>query len=187
MAWRDLFSGLIGGRRAKVQDVDIDPFARPVGVNASEPDALALALDEIEVQALEVYVAHGLPDQPGHYRRAPNETQWQFLGEHLTPQARFALTLEHPPEQGWRFARLQDLGTRSDREDLREASRLLADVADLRNAGKRMLTREHLLMALEIGVAWRTARDTRAISVSRLSLTAPKKSRARRDKRSKPA
>lgn len=187
MAWRDLFSGLIGGRRAKDQDADFDPFARPDEFEALEPDGLTLALDEIEAAALDVYVSNGLPSQPGHYRRAPGETEWQFLGAHLTPEARFALTLEHPPEQGWRFARLQDLGARSDREDLREASRLLADVAELRRASKGMLTREHLMMALEIGAAWRAAREARTTSVSRLSLTAPKKSRPRRDKRSKPA
>lgn len=182
MAWRDLFSGLTGGRRAKDQEADHDPFTRPEVVEASEPDGLALALDQIEAAALEVYAANDLPDQPGHYRRAPNETEWRFLGAHLAPEARFALALEHPPEQGWRFARLQDLGARSDRADVREASRLLNDVAEFRLARRGVLTQDHLLMAMELGGAWRTLQDARAIRTSQLNLSVPRKPRARRDK-----
>lgn len=182
MAWRDLFSGWIGGRRAMDQDSGFDPFARPDAAEASEPEGLVLALDEIEAAALEVYASNGLPDQPGHYRLAPNETEWRFLGADMTPEARFALALEHPPEQGWRFARLQDLGARSDRTDLREASRLLNDIAVFRQARRSILTQDHLLMAMELGGAWRALQDAKAIRTLQLSLSVPKKTRPRRDK-----
>ncbi len=182
MAWRALFPGLIGGRRARQQDVDPDPFVRPDADHAPESDDLSVALDEIEAAALELYASNGLPGQPGHYRLAPNETEWRFIGADLKPEARFALTLEHPPEQGWRFARLQDLGARSDRAELREASRLLNDIAVFRQARRGVLTQDHLLMAMELGGAWRALRDARAVRTSRLNLSVPRKTRAVRDK-----
>lgn len=182
MAWRALFSGVIGDRRARREDVGPDPFARPDADQAPEPDDLSLALDEIEAAALDVYASHGLPAQPGHYRLAPNETEWRFIGADLKPEARFALTLEHPPEEGWRFARLQDLGARSDRAELREASRLLNDIAVFRQARRGVLTQDHLLMAMELGGAWRALRDARAVRTSRLNLSIPRQASAGRDK-----
>lgn len=182
MGWRDLLPDLLGRRRDSLPDDGCDPFERPAATEASEPDRLTLMLGEIEAGALAVYAANGLPHQSGHYRRAPNETEWRFIGAELPPEKRFALTLEHPPEQGWRFARLQDLGARSEREELRAASRLLNDIAELRLAGRGMLTSEHLLMAMELGEAWRALQDVQAIRSSHLHLSAPRKTRARRDK-----
>ena len=120
----------------------------------SEPDALSLALDEIEAGALAAYHRAGLPTEAGHYRQGPDGA-WAFLAADLTPQQRFALALDHPPEQGWRFARLQDLGARSEDRYARAASRLLSDVAALRATRREPLTRDHLLMAMELGAAWR--------------------------------
>nr|WP_314433482.1 hypothetical protein [uncultured Brevundimonas sp.] len=182
MAWRALFPGLVGDRRARPEDVTSDPFARPDADQAPESDDLSLALDEIEAAALDIYASNGLPRQPGHYRLAPNETEWRFIGADLTPEARFSLTLEHPSEQGWRFARLQDLGARSDRADLREASRLLNDIAMFRKARRGVLTQDHLLMAMELGGAWRALRDAEAVRTSKLNLSVPGNIRARRDK-----
>lgn len=150
-----------------------------------EADALDLALDEIEQGALAVYAAAGLPTRLGHYRRDPLG-EWVFLAPRLSPEERFQLALGHPPEDGWRFARLQDLGLREAREDVRHAARLLSEIADLRAARDGPLTREHLLIALELGGAWRALRDAQAIRDSRLTLT-PAESGAKkrtRDKRS---
>ena len=143
-----------------------DPFVRPAEIPSEAPSPLDQALDEIEAGALEVYARAGLPTRPGHYRRAPNQTVWDFVAANLTPQVRFALALEHPPETGWRFARLQDLGARSDRPDLRAASRLLNEIADLRLARRGVLTEDHLLVAMELGGAWRALRDAKAAPAS---------------------
>ncbi|MDQ1154652.1 hypothetical protein [Brevundimonas sp. SORGH_AS_0993] len=178
-------SALFGrGRAASPETPLSDPFAgfepQPI-----EADAVDQALDEIEQGALSVYAAAGLPTRLGHYRRDPQDGRWAFVAARLTPEERFQLALDHPPEDGWRFARLQDLGLRETREDVRRAARLLNDIADLRAARHGPLTREHLLVALELGGAWRALRDAQAIRDSRLTLTpaAPPKARRTRDKR----
>ena len=185
---RALLSGLFSRRptAAPVDDID-DPFARPADLEPAEPDALSLALDEIEAGALDIYAAAGLPTQPGHYRREPNSMDWTFLSADLGPSERFALALEHPPEQGWRFARLQDLGLSSDREDRRAASRLMADVATLKASRREVMTRDHLLTAMELGAAWRALRDAQAVRTSGLTLSVPQPARIRSLKGDKPA
>ncbi len=188
---RSLISGLFRRRPAVASDPDVvDPFDRPDAATPAEPDPLSLALDEIEAGALAVYAAAGLPTQAGHYRRERDDERWVFLAAQLTPQERFALTLEHSPEQGWRFARLQDLGARSEREDLRAASRLLADIARIRASRREILTQDHLLTAMELGAAWRALRDSQPVRGSRLTLSAPeqpdKPPATARDKRRKP-
>lgn len=181
-----------GPRRSKATDVDSAASSQSVQPSDFEPegaDRLEIALAEIEADALEVYARAGLPTEPGHYRKPPDVDAWTFIAATLPPEARFALTLEHPPERGWRFARLQDLGARSDRPDLQAASRLLNDIADIRTARHDLLTQDHLLVAMELGGAWRALRDSKAVKASRLTLTppsSPKKPRAKRDKGVKP-
>lgn len=166
--------GLFRQRPADVPPAErVDPFERPEAAAPAEPDPLSLALDEIEAGALDIYAKGGLPTQGGHYRRGADGDGWRFVAAELTPQERFALALAHPPEQGWRFARLQDLGARSEREDLRAASRLLGDIARLRASRREVLTRDHLLTAMELGSAWRALRDAQPIRASRLSLSVP--------------
>ena len=185
---RALFSGLFSRRSTTAPaDDHADPFERPANLEPSEPDALSLALDEIKAGALDIYASAGLPTQPGHYRREPDSEDWTFLSADLGPSERFALALEYPPEQGWRFARLQDLGARSDREDLRAAARLLGDVAALRNSRREILTQDHLLTAMELGAAWRAWRDVQAVRTSRLTLSVPARTRPLKgDKPAKP-
>lgn len=203
--WRGLLSRL-AARRAALEDRPPKPpaadvFARPDDAPAEPPTALESALEEIEAGALEVYARFGLPTRAGHYRKAPGEDEWRFIAETLSPADRFALALEHPPEAGWRFARLQDLGGRSDRADLRAASRLLNEAARIRTARRGLLTEDHLLAAMELGAAWRALRDASAVRASRLTLLPPgrapaakprparpqgPKSRPRRDKTEKP-
>jgi hypothetical protein len=192
--WQILMSRLTGPGSGRSQRTDIhsaatSPFDRPSDPKPGAPDPLDIALAEIEAGALEVYARAGLPTEPGHYRKPPDTDAWTFIAATLSPEARFALTLEHPAEMGWRFARLQDLGARSDRPDLQAASRLLNDIADLRTARRGRLTEDHLIVAMELGGAWRALRDSKAVKTTRLTLTSPtppKQPRAKRDKTAKP-
>lgn len=182
-------TGSDAGRSRRLDDPAASPFDRPLSVAEPEPDSLELALAEIEIGALEVYARAGLPTEPGHYRKPTDTDAWTFIAAKLPPEARFALTLEHPPEKGWRFARLQELGSRSDRPDLHAASRLLNDIDNLRAARRGLLTEDHMMIAMELGGAWRALRDSKAMQVSRLTLTPPsppQKPRAKRDKSPKP-
>lgn len=155
MPWRRFLpSNLLGrGRDTPLMEDSLDFFQRPADLDA-QPDTLDQALAEVERGALDVYAAVGLPTEPGHYRRDPNSRDWIFIATELSPAARFQLTLDHPPEDGWRFARLQDLGAHTDRTDVLQASRLLNEVAELRAARGSTLTRDHLLLALNLGDAW---------------------------------
>ena len=171
---RALLSGLFSRKSPAAPAEDtIDPFARPNELESEESDALTLALAEIEAGALEIYAQAGLPTQPGHYRRDPDTGDWVFIARYIEPSERFALALRYPPEQGWRFARLEDLGARSDREDVQAAARLMADVANLQAFRRTVLTQEHLLTAMELGAAWRALRDAQAFRTARLTLSVP--------------
>lgn len=160
-----------------------DPFAHAATGRAEDasPDALTSLLQAIEADALAVYREHGLPVRAGHYRRGPKSGRWTFVGARLDPEARWALALDKPPERGWRYARLEDLGLVDGRRGAAEAARLLAGCAALRNRG-RDGTRpaEDLALAIRLGEEWRALRDTRALTVSaRLALTAPATRRKR--------
>lgn len=184
---RALLSGLFS-RKSPAAPVDdtIDAFERPTELEPEESDALSLALAEVEAGALEIYAQAGLPTQPGHYRRDPDTGDWIFIARQIEPSERFALALRYPPEQGWRFARLEDLGARSDRDDVQAAARLMADVATLRASRRGVLTHDHLLTAMELGAAWRALRDAQAFRTSRLTLSVPEPARPRALKGDKP-
>jgi hypothetical protein len=189
MARRRTLLSVLLSRRPTVAPADdhIDPFDRPPDAEPAEPDALSLALDEIEAGALDIYAQSGLPTQPGHYRRDPDGAEWTFLSADLSPEDRFSLALNYPPDKGWRFARLQDLGARADREDLRAAARLLGDIASLRSSRREVLTQDHLLTAMELGAAWRALSDAQAVRTSRLTLSMPTRTRSLKgDKTAKP-
>ena len=122
-------------------------------------DPLSLALAEMEAAALQVYALHGLPTRPGHYEKPPRARRWRFIAEHLPPSARFQRALEQTPESGWRFARLEDLGARSGKPDLAAAADLLGLARRLREAREGALVEEDLLIAMELGAAWRANRE----------------------------
>ncbi len=185
---RALLSGLFSRKSTAAHaENSTDPFERPTELEPEEPDALSLALAEIEAGALEIYAQAGLPTQPGHYRRDPDTADWIFMARQIGPSERFALALRYPPEQGWRFARLEDLGARSDREDVQAAARLMADVATLRASRRGVLTQDHLLTAMELGAAWRALRDAQAFRTSRLTLSVPEPAPPRALKGDKPS
>lgn len=184
---RALLSGLFSRKSPAAPAEDaIDPFERPTELEPEEPDAFSLALAEIEAGALEIYAQAGLPTQPGHYRRDAETAEWIFIARRIEPSERFALALRYSPEQGWRFARLEDLGARSDREDVQAAARLMADVATLRSSRRVALTQNHLLTAMELGAAWRALRDAQAFRTSRLNLSVPEPARPKALKGDKP-
>ena len=184
---RALLSGLFSHKSPAAPAEDtIDPFERTTDLAQEQSDALSLALAEIEAGALEIYAQAGLPTQPGHYRRDPDTGDWIFLARQIEPFERFALALRYPPEQGWRFARLEDLGARSGREDVQAAARLMADVATLRASRRGVLTQDHLLTAMELGAAWRALRDAQAFRTSRLTLSVPEPARPKTLKGDKP-
>lgn len=184
---RALLSGLFSHKSpAAPAENTIDPFDRRTDLAQEQSDALSLALAEIEAGALEIYAQAGLPTQPGHYRRDPDTGDWIFMARQIEPSERFALALRYPPERGWRFARLEDLGARSDREDVQAAARLMADVANLQASRHTVLTQEHILTAMELGTAWRALRDAQAFRTSRLTLSAPEPARPKALKGDKP-
>ncbi|AQR60870.1 hypothetical protein BZG35_03790 [Brevundimonas sp. LM2] len=141
---------------------------------APRPGSEVLA--RIERAALEVYAAHGLPTRPGHYRWNPRTRTWTFLGEHLTPEARWEMLLERPAEAGWRYGTLSDLGRTGD-VDVVAAAAVLDNCTRLRT---RPPTREgagpweEMELAIQLGAQWQALESRRLkISEPRLRLTAP--------------
>lgn len=117
-------------------------------------------LSGIEQAALTVYRKHGLPVQAGDYRRGPRGKRWTFIGDTLTPEERWAAVVEHPPEKGWRHARLEDIGGHETAPAVVEASRLLVRCRYLRGRLYGLLPgdpAQDLLAAIDLGAAWKTA------------------------------
>ena len=174
--WRDLFRRLAAyrGRAGSVVDgpVEADIWDTIGRLPRPESDLLK----RIERTALDVYARHGLPTVHGHYRRARRARSWTFLGEHLTPEVRWALLLDKPPEDGWRYGTLADIGRSGDPE-VQAAGALLADCARLRTAltpaaGLDML--DALEAAVRLGADWRALENGRLkAGNTRLRLTAP--------------
>lgn len=162
-----LWRRLLGGRgRGVERGGDPSPlWPGPDETRGSAPaDALGLLLDQIEALALDVYRDHGLPARRGHYRRGPRARTWTFLGERLSPEARWAMVLERPPERGWRHGALEDLGLESGDADTAAAARLLGACARLRDGGAAAgLSRsDALAAAIQLGADWREASGARA-------------------------
>ena len=143
-------------RSAPPAPAETDPFTPPADFEPPpEDDALSLLLAEIQAGALAVYDRHGLPTRLGHYVRDPADGEWRFIAERLSPTRRFELMLEHPPEEGWRFARLEDLGARHrDHPEVEVASELLNAVSRLRQ-NRASASADDLAEAIRLGQAWR--------------------------------
>lgn len=133
---------------------------------------------KVEKLAFKVYGEYGLPTEPGHYRRAPGADGWVYLGEHLDAGTRWAMILEMPPEAGWRYATLEDLGRYPGAPtELRAASNLLATCRHLKSrlAGREPGNAgEDIEIAIRLGVDWRELQDLLAWrETPRLKLTQP--------------
>lgn len=174
--WRDLL-GRLSSRRRRRDPAAVDTGAADMWDSVGRlPSPSSQVLVRIEQTALEIYESHGLPTAPGHYRRARRARFWTFLGEHLTPEARWALLLDCPPEQGWRYGTLADIG-RTGSPDIRAASALLTQCAHLQTwlaASGRGDPLEMMEQAIRLGVDWRALENTRSkTGTARLRLTAP--------------
>lgn len=169
---------LLSGRRFQARSSEVAKAA-DVWERAGQTSSAALpVMAEVEALALKIYGAHGLPTQPGHYRRGPNADAWLFLGEHVDADLRWAMVLDMPPEQGWRYATLEDIGRfRGAPPELRAASNLLATCRHLKS---RLAGREpgnpgdDIETAIRLGADWRTLMDALALrGANRLKLTTP--------------
>ncbi|GEM_PF-388118 len=85
--------------------------------------ALAMMLEE----AVGVLKALGLPHRSGFYRWDPHRLEWAFLSSRMTPAERWAMVLEAPAGEGWRYATLPQLvrEARPDEEMVRQAAEIL--------------------------------------------------------------
>jgi len=172
--WRNPFRRF-GRPRSRPSEAVVDQVrAGALEPFDASPHASSRVLSQIEQTALEIYAEHGLPTRPGHYRRGRRARTWTWLGEHLTPEARWAAIMERPPEEGWRYGVLADLG-RTGPPEVRAAADLLARCAFLRErrpAGPA--TAEDLDLAIRLGADWRTLQRGRVrIGADRLKLTPP--------------
>ncbi|MFC5345696.1 hypothetical protein ACETK8_04115 [Brevundimonas staleyi] len=158
--WRDLLSGRrrYRGGRSEIA------IAADVWERAGQASMATLpVVAKVEKLAFKVYGEFGLPTQPGHYRRGPDDDAWSYLGEHVSAEARWAMILERPPEAGWRYATLEDLGRYPNAPtELKAAANLLATCRHLKNrlAGREPGNAgEDIQTAIRLGVDWRELQD----------------------------
>lgn len=174
-AWREWLLGNRGrGDRKTALVVAGDQWERA----GRRAPATLPAIAEVEASALEVYAAHCLPTQHGHYQRAPGAPEWTWLAEELPAEIRWAMVLERPPEHGWRYATLEDIGRFPGASaELLAAANLLAECRHLKD---RLTGREpgepgdDIQTAIRLGYEWRALKDAMAWKEkARLKLTTP--------------
>lgn len=158
--WRGLADWLSRRRRSvfvQTQAEAEDPWAASTTV--TPPDPVSRLLSDIEATALAIYEAHDAPTRPGQYVRSPKTRRWRFLADHLSAEERWALVVANPPEDGWRYGALEDIGADpTEPPDLRAASALLRGCRRLRTSlrDRTILTQaEDIEAALRLGADWR--------------------------------
>lgn len=173
-AWREWLLGNRGRRKRPTSVGAADLWEK-----AGRRDAAILPLvREVEETAFRIYADHGLPTRPGHYQRGPDDAEWTWLAEELAAEIRWAMVLERPPEQGWRYAMLEDIGRfRGASPELLGAAALLATCRHLKS---RLQGRtagdpgEDIQAAIRLGADWRALQDAMAWrETARLKLTTP--------------
>ena len=174
-AWRDWLLGNRGrGSRKTALAIASDVWERA----GKRAPATLPAIVEVESSALEVYAAHGLPTLHGHYQRAPGAPEWTWLAEEVPAELRWAMVLERPPEHGWRYATLEDIGRFPGASgELLAAANLLSECRHLKD---RLTGREpgepgdDIQTAIRLGFEWHALRDAMAWKEkARLKLTTP--------------
>ena len=174
-AWREWLLGNRGrGDRKTALAVAGDLWERA----GRRAPATLPAIAEVEASALQVYADHGLPTQHGHYQRAPGAPEWIWLAEELPAELRWAMVLERPPEHGWRYATLEDIGRfPGASSELLAAANLLAECRRLKD---RLTGREpgepgdDIQTAIRLGFEWHALKDAMAWKEkARLKLTTP--------------
>lgn len=160
-AWREWLLGNRGrrDRRTTAMVRAVDLWERAGKASTATLPVMA----KVEKLALQVYGAHNLPTEPGHYRRGPNSDGWVFLGETIEAEVRWAMVLQHPPQEGWRYATLEDIGRFPGAPtELLAAANLLSTCRHLKS---RLLGREpgepgdDIETAIRLGVDWRELQD----------------------------
>lgn len=124
-------------RSAASPDPHPETPAEQAGVEVSQGDEvgsndLTRLFQEIERLASRIYQAHGLPGQPGHYRRAHEGEAWTLISEKLTPSERFDLILKASDQASVQFAAYDRLGATHASPAVRQAAALLAATNGLR-------------------------------------------------------
>lgn len=140
--------------------------------------AILPIMAKVEKLALQVYGDHKLPTEPGHYRRGPDANGWVYLGEYVDAEVRWAMVLQHPPEEGWRYATLEDIGRFPGAPtELLAAANLLSTCRHLKSrlAGAEPgNTGDDIDTAIRLGVDWRELQDlVNWGETSKLRLTTP--------------
>jgi hypothetical protein len=120
-------------------------------------DSLLAEIAAIETAAAGLYGRHGLPDQPGQYRRRGDEGAWEKVADPRTPAEKWAMIQAAPPEEGWRFASLASLGARSEIAEVRQAAAVLAACRGLRQrlTEETPISPQDLADAIRLGASWR--------------------------------
>ena len=160
-------------RQASVEKIVDDRVASPPSSDAN--GNLRALLDEVDATALAVYAVHDLPSTPGHYRRSPDGAAWEHLGAALSPAEKWAMLEEHPTDQGWRYASLEQIGARSDIAAVRYASGLLSACQGLRlrlDEGMA-ISAQDVADAIRLGAAWRRLMADTGPGRSHLKFLAP--------------
>lgn len=129
-------------------------------------DDLLAQIETIEAAAAEIYARHGLPDQLGYYRRRSHETTWERLTDGLSPEEKWRMVQDAPPDLGWRYASLAQIGAGSAFTEVRHASAILSACHGLRLRLTERLTisPQDLADAIRLGVSWRLLSETAAAS-----------------------
>lgn len=175
-AWRDWLLGNRGLNSQRTTEMvrAVDMWERA----GKSSVAILPIMTKVEKLALQVYGDHHLPTEPGHYRRGPGADGWVYLGEHIDAEMRWAMVLHHPPEDGWRYATLEDIGRFPGAPaELLAAANLLSTCRHLKS---RLLGKEpgnagdDIDTAIRLGVDWRELQDLVTWGeTSKLRLTKP--------------
>lgn len=147
---------MLPGRFGRRRDVP----ALPDQAQPEPPDGIDDLLAELavmETAARQVYARHGLPDQPGHYRRKGEDTAWEKIADRLSPAEKWAIMEAAPAQAGWRFSSMEAIGARSDIVEVQRAAALLEACRGLRQrlTGDAPISPQDLVDAIRLGAAWR--------------------------------
>ncbi|WP_427790683.1 hypothetical protein [Brevundimonas diminuta] len=147
---------MLPGRFGRRRDVPALPEQAPPDAPEGIDDLLA-ELAAMEAAARQVYARHGLPDQPGHYRRTGEDAMWEKIADRLSPAEKWALMEAAPTQSGWRFSSLEGIGAHSDIVEVRRAAALLDACRGLRQrlSGDAPISPQDLIDAIRLGAAWR--------------------------------
>lgn len=126
---------------APVAQTGAAPLAQPDPIGAEAMDDgsslgiydLSDLVAAIEALASHIYAAHGLPSQPGHYRRSEEAEDWSLISQSLSPAEKFDLILAAPQQAGFRYATHDRIGARHESRLVRQASALISAARGVRN------------------------------------------------------